>query len=206
MQGPAMAGPAAAEGTGPVAGPAATDRGLFAGIQTPAQALEVTGCCLHALTDLELHVLQQPGHVGAVGALLDWTNAAWHREVVAAQAVLLATGPAAVAAAVAAAKARRPSPSEPAQLALLLLDKLLLLVTQALSRADADVSVQRALLLEVLAHLQQAFVEAQGAVAVAGLAQAGACRAYLQAWGSNPGPTCSMPAVAGVLFHLMGSL
>lgn len=141
MQGPAMAGPAAAEGTGPVAGPAATDRGLFAGIQTPAQALEVTGCCLHALTDLELHVLQQPGHVGAVGALLDWTNAAWHREVVAAQAVLLATGPAAVAAAVAAAKARRPSPSEPAQLALLLLDKLLLLVTQALSRADADVSV-----------------------------------------------------------------
>jgi hypothetical protein len=158
---------------------------------------------LHALTDLELHVLQQPGHVGAVGALLDWLAAAWHREVVAAQVVPLAAGPAAVAAAVASTKARRPCASEPAQLALLLLDKLLLLVTQALASEAADVFVQRAFLLEVLAHLEQGMVETQGAVAAAGPAQAGVCRSYLQAWGSNRGPACSTQAVAGVVYQLM---
>jgi hypothetical protein len=82
----AAAAAAAGIGAANAASPAPPPEGLLACIKTPQEALAVTGSCLHALTDLELHVLQQPRNIGAVGAMLDWLQAAWHRDVVASQA------------------------------------------------------------------------------------------------------------------------
>lgn len=202
MQGTPAVGPAH---PGAGAAPAAAD-GLFAGIVGPAQAMAVFDSCLHALSDLEVHMSQQPAHAGsAVGSLLDWTNAAWHREVVTNQAVPLTAGPAVVAAAVAGAKAQPVSAAQSSQLALLLLDKLVLLVVQALTQLHADVPLQRAFVLELLTHLREGFAEGQDVMAAAG-AQAGACREFFGHWVANRAGACSSPAIAGVLSELFHQL
>jgi hypothetical protein len=186
----------------PDVGMPAGHQGLFACLATVAQALAAIGCCLHALTDLELHMLQQPRQVDAVGTMTAWLQAAWHSEVVASQAVPLTAGPAAVAAAAAAAKAAKPCGTEPGHLSLLVLDQLLLLVGHALSYNQVDVVSQRGVLLEVLAQLQQGLSAAQEAVATAG-AKPAMCREFLQVWSANRGGVCSSPAVLDVLFRLV---
>lgn len=165
----------------------------------------MTGSCLHALTDLELHVLQQPCNIGAVGAMLDWLQAAWHREVVSSQAVPLTAGPAAVAAAAAVAKAGQPCAEQPGHMSLLMLDRLMLLVAQALAPSTADTAMQRGFLLEVLAHLQQGLSEVQDVIVVHG-GQAALCRDYLVAWGSSRAVACSSTAVGGVVERLVRML
>jgi hypothetical protein len=107
-----------------------------------------------------------------------------------------------VAAAAAAAKAAQASAAQPGRLALLLLDRLMLLVAQVLAHSATDNTVQRGFLLEVLAHLQQGLSEVQDVVVVHG-GQAALCRDYLLAWGANKAAACSSTLVGAVIERLV---
>jgi hypothetical protein len=158
---------------------------------------------MHVLTDLELYLLQQPRTVSAVGAMLDYMHAAWHREVASSGAVSFTAGAAAIAAATAEVKAAPPSAHAPRHLSLLMLEKVTLLTADLLSGGAAGVGLQRGVSLEFVVQLQQGFTDVQRSVAGG---KAVRVKDGLQAWLSGKLAACGESAVSGVMLLLISHL